>query len=211
MQMVVTRQAFEGTDVVPQLKLPAIAFVFRMKNPENTARQFKITYQSLVGFLNIAGGQAKLEPLEQNTEKIGEITVASATYLPPEDKETWKAAGPQHNASPTAAFIGDKFIFSSTKGLAVELAEKFVKEKSPPTPGVNTVLRIDGRALRKVLIDNRDQLVAQNQLEKGHEREAAEGEIDLMLKIAEAFQETQLQLTTKDNVLRFSWEVKMAD
>lgn len=209
LQVVVTRQQFGDDDIAPQIKLPAIAAVFRLKKPEDTARQFKITYQSLIGFLNIAGGQAKLEALEQNTEKIGSITVASATYLPPEKDEAKRQAAIHFNASPTVAFVGDWFVLSSTKKLAVELAQQIEKHPQKEVPGLNTKLLISGGTLRAALEDNRTQLVAQNMLEKGHDQAAAETEIDLLLRLLKTFRETSLDLTTKDNVLRLSWDLQL--
>jgi hypothetical protein len=208
MQIVVTRQNYAKDEVVPAIKLPAGAIVFRMKNPDETARQFKITYQSLVGFLNIAGGQNGLEALEQDTERVGKITLVSAEYLPP--KENLKSAGVHFNASPTVAFVGDKFILASTKKLAMELAQSFEKGGAPPEEGINTQVRIDGTVLRSVLTDNRPQLVAQNQQEKGHSQADAEKEIDLLMQLLAGLKETSLVLSTKDDALRVSWELKLA-
>jgi hypothetical protein len=209
-QWVVTRQSFGKDDVTPQLKLPATALVFRMKKPAETARQFKITYQSLVGFLNIAGGMNKLEALEQDTEKIGGVTVVSASYIPPEKAEDRAAAGIHFNASPTVAFVGDRFILSSTKGLAIELGQML--EKNPPKPdeGVNTQLQISADALRATLADNRPQLVAQNKEEKGHSEADAEREIDLLMKLLAGLKSTSFSLTTKNDSLRASWELQLA-
>lgn len=209
-QIVVTRQDFAKNEVVPQIKLPAIAGVFRLKEPADTARQFKITYQSLVGFLNIAGGQAKLEALEQTTEKIGGITLNSAVYLPPEQAEKRKDAAVHFNASPTIAFVGDRFVIASTRALALELAQQIEKQSPKDAEGVNTQMRLDGQMLRATLTDNRQQLVAQNMAEKGHDEAAAQNEIDLLLRLLHTFQEMSLSLTTNDQLLRFNWEMKLS-
>lgn len=208
MQVVSTRQVYKEGDVVPAIKLPAIALVMQMKNPAETARIFKVTYQSFIGFINIAGGQNGIDPLDLNSEKVGDALVVSAEYLPPDDEKTKKAAPPQFNASPTAAFIGDKFILSSTKALALELAE--LVQKAPPTPaGTNTALHFDGQIAQAMLADNRETLISQNMLEQGHDRTAAEKQIGGLLDAAKHFAGSTLKLMQDAGELRLDWEVKL--
>ena len=78
-----SRQHYADGAPVPAVKLPAGALVVKMKNPAETSRMFKITFQSLVGFLNITGGMNGLTPLEQNFEKVGSGSVFTSEYLPP--------------------------------------------------------------------------------------------------------------------------------
>lgn len=209
LRVVVARQTFGKDDITPAIKLPAVAVVLQLKNPEETARQFKITYQSLVGFLNIAGGQNGLKPLEQDTERIGKITLVSAKYLPPQDAAARQDAAIYFNASPSVAFVGDAFVIGSTRSLALELAKMLEQSGSESEPGVNFEMRINGSTALQALRDNRGQLVAQNMLEKGHGAEEAETEINLLLKIVSAFREMSAKLTTADNVLRFRWEMQL--
>lgn len=207
-QLVAVRQQYKAGDVIPTIKLPAIAMVMQMKNPAETARIFKVTYQSFIGFINIAGGQNGIDPLDLNSEKIGDALVVSAEYLPPDDDKTRQAAPPQFNASPTAAFVGDKFILSSTKPLALELVE--LVKKSPATPsGTNTALRIDGQIAQALLDDNRESLITQNMLERGHDRAAAEQQITGVLAAAKQLAGTTLKLMQNAGELRLDWEVKL--
>jgi Protein of unknown function (DUF3352) len=207
MQIVVTRQHYADGAPVPAVKLPAGAIVVKMKNPAETARMFKITFQSLVGFLNITGGMNGLSPLEQNFEKIGSGTIYTSEYLPP--KEGAKNEVAIHfNASPTVAVVGDKFILSSSKTLAFELAE-LVQKESVPLKDVNTTLKLDGQVVRQMLVDNRGSLVAQNMLQKGHGQDAAEKEIDTLLKAMLGLESSSLQLTSKDKTLQVTLELKL--
>ena len=208
MQVVAVRQNYKPGDVIPAIKLPAVALVMQMKNPAETARIFKVTYQSFIGFINIAGGQNGIDPLDLNSEKISDALVVSAEYLPPDDDKTRQAAPPQFNASPTAAFIGDKFILSSTKPLALELIE--LVQKAPAAPaGTNTVLRIDGQVAQAVLDDNRESLITQNMLERGHDRTAAEQQITGLLAAAKQVAGTTLKLMQNAGELRLDWEIKL--
>ncbi|MGI8978665.1 MAG: DUF3352 domain-containing protein [Pirellulaceae bacterium] len=207
MQIVVTRQHFADGAPVPAVKLPAGAIVVKMKNPPETARIFKITFQSLVGFLNITGGMNGLSPLEQNFEKAGSGTIYSSEYLPPKDGAKNEAAI-HYNASPTIAIVGDKFILSTSKTLATELAE-LVQKESAPLKDVNTALQVVGQVVRQMLVDNRGSLVAQNMLQKGHGQDAAEKEIDALLKAMLGLESSSLQLTSKDKTLQVTLELKL--
>jgi hypothetical protein len=210
MQIVVARQQFPQADITPQIKLPAGAVVVRMKKPEETARMFKITFQSLVGFLNVVGGMNGLDPLEQNIEKVGDATIISSAYLPPLKDESKTEAALHYNASPTIAFVGDRFILSSARPLAIDLIEH-VKTDAPPAGNVNTQVELDGKTAVAVLAENRDSLIAQNMLEKGHDRAAAEKEIDAVLHVATYLQGSSLQLTSDKDQLQLSLEVVLAN
>jgi hypothetical protein len=56
LQLAVARQQFPQAGVTPAIKLPAVAAVFRMKQPEETTR-VQITFQSLIGFVNITADE----------------------------------------------------------------------------------------------------------------------------------------------------------
>lgn len=208
MQIVVTRQHYADGAPVPAVKLPAGAIVVKMKNPAETARMFKITFQSLVGFLNITGGMNGLTPLEQNFEKVGSGTVFTSEYLPPKEGAKNEAAI-HYNASPTIAFIGDKCVLSTSKTLAMELAE-LVQKDSAPLKDVNTTLKADGQVVRQMLVDNRSSLVAQNMLQKGHGQEAAEEEIDGLLKAMLGLESSSVQLLSKEKTLQLTVELKLS-
>ena len=101
-----------------------------MKKPAETARIFKITFQSVIGFLNIAGGMNGVDPLDLNSEKVGDALVVSSDYLPPKDEKSRGEAAMHYNASPTVAFVGDRFILASARPLAMALVEQVAGERS---------------------------------------------------------------------------------
>jgi hypothetical protein len=216
-QIVVARQQFPQEGITPQIKLPAGALVVRMKKAEETSRMFKITFQSLVGFLNVVGGMNGLDPLEQNMEKVGDAMVISSAYLPPLKEESKLDAALHYNASPTIAFVGDRFIVSSARPLVIELIEHVrndaaggLRGDAPAGGNINTELALDGKTVVAALAENRDPLIAQNMLEKGHDRAAAEKEIDAVLQAAKYIQGSSLQLTTEKEHLQLSLEVVLS-
>jgi hypothetical protein len=209
-QVVVARQEFPQAGVTPAIKLPAAALVVRMKQPEETTRTFKITFQSLIGFLNVIGGVKGLPPLDLNGERMGDALVIATEYLPPIKVETRGEAPIHHNASPTAVFVGDRFILSSARSLALELIEQVQREQTAAR-GINTTLQVDATVVRSALADNREPLVARNMLDRGHDRSAAEKEIEGLLRALTAVERSSVQLTADGRGVELSIEVALAN
>jgi hypothetical protein len=209
LQIVATRQTFPQAGITPAIKLPAGAIVARMKKPEETTRLFKMTFQSVIGFLNVVGAMKGFPPLDLNSEKTGEALVVWGEYLPPQKVETRTEASLHYNASPTVAFVGDKFILASAKPLALELVE-LVRGETAETQRVNTRMELVGKVAQAALVDNRGQLVAQNMLEKGHGRAAAEQEIDLLLKALLNVESAALELRTDEGRMELVVDIGVA-
>lgn len=209
-QLVVARQEYGG-EVVPAMKLPAGAIVMQLKNPQETARIFKITFQSAIGFLNVVGGMNGLDPLDVNSEKHKDMLVVAAEYLPPKDKAIRKAAPPHFNASPTAVFKGDTFILSSTRSLAMEVADLLDRKGVVESDPINSQLETNFEVLSEVLADNKEPLIAQNMLEKGHDRPAAEKEIGGLLEVLSLLRDTRLRISADDKTLGVQWEVRLKE
>ncbi|HMC11678.1 MAG TPA: hypothetical protein VKH44_10325, partial [Pirellulaceae bacterium] len=209
LQLVVARQQFPQAGITPAIKLPAAAVVLRMKKPAETTRVFKVTFQSLIGFLNIVGGMKGLPPLDLNSEKTGAALVVATEYLPPDKIEARDEAAIHFNASPTAVFIGDRLILSSARSLALELSEQVQRESAAPE-GVNTSLLVDAKVTHAALTDNRGPLIARNMLDRGHDRAAAEREIDGLLRALAGVDQSSVQLTADGQRLQLSVAITLA-
>jgi hypothetical protein len=209
LQLVVTRQEFPQEGITPAIKLPAVAAVFRMRQPAETTRILKVTFQSAVGFINIAGGMNGVDPLDVNSEKVGEALVVAGTYLPPKEEKSRGEAELHYNASPTVAFVGDRFILSSARPLALELVKQAGASASGDT-GINTRVELDAVVGQAALAENRGPLIAQNMLEKGHDRSAAEREIDRLLKALQSLSASSLALHVADSRLELVWQIDLA-
>jgi hypothetical protein len=208
-QIVVARQQFPQGGITPTIKLPAVAAVFRMKQPEETARIFKVTFQSAVGFLNVVGAMNGVDPLDLNSEKSADSLLVSSEYLPPTDVKAREEAALHFNASPTVAFVGDRFIIASAKPLAVELVQH-VKAGAAAGERLNTTARLNGAVGLAALAENRGPLIAQNMLAKGHDRAAAEKEIDRILSALRVLQAASLDLKIEDAQMQLTLAVELA-
>jgi len=207
-QIVLARQNFEDLKTPqPDIRLPAGALVLELKEPEAMSRRLKVAYQSLIGFVNIGLSQKGMPQLDMETERRGEARIVSATYLPDDSREGMI----NYNFSPSLAFVGPRLIVSSTRELALDLAELASKgDSGQPSAKLNTHASLDVGVLKKTLADNRDQLVAQNVLEKGHTKEQGEKEIDTLLDLLDAAKDLTLRLSRRDDRLQLGVELTFA-
>jgi hypothetical protein len=207
-QLVVTRQAYAEDAPKPAIKLPAFAAVFRLKNPETVGPDFRRTYQSLIGFLNITGAMNGQPQLNLDIEKEDNYQIVSATYLAEKDASD---AGMKihYNFSPSVAFVGEHFIVSSTTALARELAQA-VGKGDRQASDLNTIVKLNASGIGDILADNRGQLVAQNMLAEGNSKEEAERAIGDLLGLLEAAESASFDLGTSAGTLRASIEIDYA-
>ena len=63
--------------------------------------------------------------------------------------------------------------------------------------------------LQSVLGDNREQLISQNMLEEGNDREEAENAINLLLELVGYFKDASLKLDVQKDELSLKFEVKV--
>jgi hypothetical protein len=126
------------------------------------------------------------------------------------------AARMQANFSPTAAFVGRYFVLSSTRELARELVAKLSATSEAAAAGqtvagetVNTGIELAASELRAILHSNREHLINQNMLDKGHSREAAEQEIDGLLTILAWIDRAGLTLSHDDDRVQLAIELRV--
>jgi hypothetical protein len=113
-QFVLARQDYTASDLpTPAIKLPAGALVFGLKDPAKSSRRMKVAYQSIIGFLNIAGaqnGQPQFD-LDNETHEGGKIV--SATYLLDDDEIAAKTGRINYNFSPSIGLIDGRRVIAS--------------------------------------------------------------------------------------------------
>jgi len=204
-QLVVARQSYQDGAPQPAIKLPAFAAVFRLKDPETIRPEFRRTYQSLIGFLNITGSMNGQPQLNLDIEKEDAYQIVSATYLA--DKDASQGGLKIHyNFSPSIAFAGEYFVVSSTTALARELAASLGHGTTQNTD-LNSTIKLDVSGLSAILDDNRAQLVAQNMLSEGHSKEEGERTIGDLLELLGAAESASIDLGTSDGTVRASLEI----
>ncbi|MFK7768469.1 MAG: hypothetical protein AB8B55_14705 [Mariniblastus sp.] len=203
-QIIVTENTFDEK-YIPDMKLPAFALVGKIKNPDKLKRKLRIAFQSVIGFANINLGMNGQPQLEVETETIGDTKLSSAEYFYEEGTEEGLTL---FNFSPSVAFQGSHLILASRKDLAVELAKLVADGKESEMKESNTKIKLDGNMLHEILDANRESLVAQNMIEEGHGRKAAESQIGVLLTIADLFKDATLDYQIRSDEMKVDFALR---
>ena len=208
-QFVARPQDFSGRLPRPAIQIPEFAFRFRLEDAEKTRPELRRVFQSFVGFLNVVGAMDGQPQFDLGSESTDNGMLYTATYVPRADERESLDARVNYNFSPTLGFAEDRFVLSSTADLARALTESTTRtaDSSAADSSVNTAIRLNAAPLEQVLTANMEQLVAQNMLEKGHDKEAAEAEIGGLLELIRLFGTASAKLRATDGQLQLTGEV----
>jgi hypothetical protein len=208
-QLIMTRQAFAADGLQPSIKLPAFAIAFDMKEPETSRREMKRIFQSFIGFLNVVGAMNGQPQLEQDVERTEQVELVTSSYIPEKGEEKSQQAKIQFNFSPTVAFHEKRFVLSSTKELARDLAAAEPDPSATNGP-TNTALVLNTPILNELLKDNLSHLVAQNMLTEGSTREEAQEKLDDLLTILSFFKSASLDMKLANEQLQAELKFDLA-
>jgi hypothetical protein len=172
----------------PDLVLPAFAISVGYDTKDEDFRQrWIIAFQSLIGVLNVVGGQEKAPVLVQNQEDFEGAKIYSAKYLPPvkpanakpgDSKTDEEGIHIRHNFRPTLVLAGDHLIISSTTEMARDVVKAIkVADTGSDAPPQAMSVDLNGKRIAGMVEVNRERLVMQNMVEKGHGKAAAQSEI----------------------------------
>lgn len=210
-QLVIARQTFAEGQPAPAIKLPALGIVATLKDPAKMQADLRRTFQNLIGFFNVVGAMNGQPQLEFGTEKTDSFELVWGSPLPDADAKDQQALKLNYNFSPAIAFSGNRFVLATTKELARSLATSAPSGEATHdddrVTNSGAELRFD--ALRKILADNREQLIAQNMLKDGHNRQEAETAIGDLLELVSWFDHAAVSLDATQNELRGSLEISM--
>jgi hypothetical protein len=203
-QIVSASQSFPNA-LKPSIRLPSFALVGKLKEPDSMQRDLKRIFQSFVGFLNVAGAMEGQPQLDLESEIVGDAKIYWAEYVVEKDRKYENGLPVQFNFSPSVAFLGDRVVVSSTSALARQMISEIANpianhDSSLTSPLLNTSLELDLAMIRDALLDNRDQLITQNMLEKGHSKKEAQGEVDVLLGLMQLLGSASGQLSFDEQV-----------
>lgn len=207
-RLVLAEQDHSQLNPAPEYKLPALALVVDLKeNDEDFATRLKSAFQSFIGLVNLGAAQSKAPPLLQGSEQVDGVTVLTAKYLPEKDRPANEPQNARYNFTPSAAQVGQRFILSSSLGLARELVTTL---KSGGNPTSATLLaQASGSGLAKVLELNKARLITQSMLDRGNDKAAAESEVALLLQLVRYLGQGKLSVDDTADQLRFALEFNL--
>lgn len=195
-QLVIAQQEFPEGQPQPAVKLPSFALVGTLKDPKTMRPDFRRTFLSLIGFINITGAMEGRPQFDFEIDDEGEDQVVATRYVVDADRAELENAPIYWNFSPTIAFVEDRIVISSTERLARDLRTAQRDPQNTASPQPNTIVEVEVPPLHRLLVENREQFIAKNMLDKGNDRKEAEKEIDSLLAIVNLFRDAQLTLET---------------
>lgn len=188
----------------PALRLPGFALVGRMKDPGKLQRELKRTFQTFIGFLNVAGAQEGQPQLELENAKEDRAMLYWAHYVRDEDKDYSGGLPIQFNFEPSIAFVDDLVVVSSQLGLAKELGLKLSGEGVGGTAESSehqTWMNLDMAALRRLLDLNSNALIAQSMLENGKTRVEAKRDLERVSTLMELVERVRMSMQFEDRAV----------
>lgn len=204
---VASRQDFADLLPLPAIKIPQFALIMELREPEKMTRELRRTFQSMIGFFNVIGAMEGRPQLEMDMDKLDNgAQLITSVYIPEQGEEESTAAPILFNFSPSVGFVGERFVVASTDRLARELVSS---DASSPNPKANTVANLHAGVLQTILSDNKEQLISQNMLSEGNNREEAEVAIGLLLEFVGYFQAASINLKTEDEQLSLKFQVQV--
>jgi len=142
----------------------------------------------------------------------GGVTISTTRFMAPARKasDAAEALGPvhiRHNFSPSAAQVGGHFILGSSLGLTRDLIKAL---KSPGKPDDATLaVEAEGAALADLVGLNRDRLMMQSMLEKGHDKDQAGAEVDLLASLLRYLGHGRLTIRDRGDATRVALEFSL--
>ncbi len=184
-RMVIAQQEYPAEIGTPDPQLPGVALVFRMKRPDQFSLVAEEAWQKALGLINFTRGQQAEPGLILDKPTHAGVKYTLAAFLPPE-KSDRAPAETRFNFQPALAMLDGFLVLSSTDALARDLIDALqqeTKEGVVPEAGNHSIAQLNGSSLASIVRANRETLIRQNMVEKGHSREQAEAEIGMLAAV----------------------------
>jgi hypothetical protein len=191
--LVSARQGWPEGSASPSVKIPGFALVLHLRDAKRFGPRFEVAFQTAMGVINADRGQKGKEPFLVRTVSEAGLDVTTARPL----LEDARAPLPQEaNFSPSVALAGQRFILSSSRGLAVDLARAYQRGDLEPEAAADRLALRAGEIL-ETLRENEENLIAGEMLKKGTSRAEATASIRLLLEIVGLFESAVLERVTE--------------
>jgi len=176
---VIAAQEYDPDYGIPDVQIPAMAVLFRMKDPARFSLLAEEAWQKALGLINFTRGQQALPGLILDRQEYQGVRYTVAAFptigLTAEERRHIR-----FNFKPVLAPCGEHLILSSTEQLARDIID-YLRHEDRVGParlaGCGLLLETNREGLVKIIEANRESFVLQNMVEKGHGREKAEEEV----------------------------------
>ena len=164
LQLFAVEPQFAEGKLRPTIQLPSFGLVAKLRDPAKLQRELKRTFQSFIGFLNVAGAQEGQPQLELDTIQHQGVSIYTAQYILDQDRKYPDGLPIQFNFSPTLAFYEDRMVLCSSVESAKSMVGQSAQGASDTKENVQTWLDADASAIQRVLQTNSNPIIAQNML-----------------------------------------------
>ena len=187
-------QDYSHLDGEPGVKVPGMAIIVELAQPDEAASLLQLFFQTLAAILNLEAGQQGRQPWVMASEAYGEIQVSYARYL---QKPSGEDLGIVYNFLPASARVGDRYILSSSLSLCKQIIDSLrdaanTPISTSPTQTMRAELRFE--SLVKLIESDADFFVGR-MAQDGRTAEEAQAEFKALLDLLRQFR--SLQATTE--------------
>ena len=208
LQIIVTHQEFKKGQIAPAIKLPAFALTSRLRKPESVRAPLRRTFQSMIGFLNVANAMNGQPQLDFESIRDGQKQLVVTNYVAEKDQESDEASI-YFNFSPSIAFHKEQFVLASTADLARQLIGG-QDHRGDTRDDLNTSITANAKPLLRSLKENRSHLISQNMLEEGNTRDEATVAIEALFAIVDSIDQLSLDLKRASSRMELNLHVSLA-
>jgi len=197
-RVVAATQDYKRVKVAPDIKVPAFALVMELNHPDEFGKELLVSYQSLMGLVNLGLGQQNQPRFMVSTENYKGFPVHGARFLQRAAGEGDKGVHLRYNFSPAVTIAGRYFVVGSTVEIVQDVIDALGDTSAPPkTTPHNVIAEVNVARLIEVLEQNREPIVNQNIVDDGNTREQAEAEFGLALKLVGLLRKGQFTWTAE--------------
>jgi len=210
-RFVVAEQAYDPAIGTPQLRLPAFAAIFRLRDPQKFGEVAEEAWQKAIGLVNFTRGQQAQPGLIIDRPSHGDTKLTVAYFRTPTEGDRQQIES-RFNFRPTLARVGNSLILSSTDGLAKDLVDAVKKEIADavkPLAMAHSLVEVNAVQLASILDANRQNMVRQNMLEKGSTKEQAEAQMDLVITLVKHLGRARLNVAARDGQPQATLQLKL--
>jgi hypothetical protein len=178
-RLVVAAQEYDPKYGVPDVPIPAMAIVFRMKDPEIFTPMAEEAWQKALGLINFTRGQQALPGLILDRAEYQGIRYFVAAF-PTTSLSEEERRHIRFNFKPALARYEEHLILSTTEQLARDIIDYLRRDSTAEhgrLAGRSLALETSREGILRLLEANRESLIMQNMVEKGHDRKQAEQEV----------------------------------
>lgn len=210
--LVVDRQRFADAEHVPDVELPGICLVARVRDGEEEALTgtMRVAFQSVVAFVNADRAERGRAPFLLDVERVDGHRVHAATLQPALGRTGTSDGAIEFNAAPSMALVDDWLLLGSSAEQVARLVSAIVDDELTSV-AANTAFELDVTRGLDLAIENRAALVAQTVLDEGLDATAAARQVDELFDLVGLFERVEIDVVPSPHGFEVAMTVETAE